>query len=87
VLGVYVNVSEPTYVAPGQSVPVSVACGEGDTAMGGGHFLWSGVVSVPESSRPVGGTNPIAWTTQFHNASSDADSVMTAMVVCLDLAQ
>ncbi len=87
VLSVYVNVSDPAHLFAGQSLPVNVYCNDGDVATGGGHFLWSGVVSEAESSRPIGGTNPTGWTTEFHNASADAESVMTAMVVCLDLAQ
>jgi len=33
----------------------------------------------------MGSVNPVAWTTSFYNESADQDSVMTAMVVCLDL--
>jgi hypothetical protein len=78
-------VGDPTYIHPGTTNTSRVYCSDGDAAVGGGHFHWSGDIAYIDASRPIGSTNPVGWTTSFYNESSHQDSVMTAMATCLDL--
>jgi hypothetical protein len=84
-MNVYVQVSDPVYIRPGAINTIRVYCNEGDAAVGSGHFNWSGAISYLESSRPIGSTNPVGWSTSFYNDSLDEKSFMAAMVTCLDM--
>ena len=53
-MNVYVNVGDPIHVHPGEKDAKRVDCEDGDAATSGGHFHWSGAVSLVEASRPVG---------------------------------
>jgi hypothetical protein len=88
VLNAYVLMGKAMIVPIGETVSANVYCEAGDVATGGGHNHLLGAESRPVSSLPypiMSSTNPLGWTTHFHNDSVDKVSVMVPMVVCLDL--